>query len=263
MHTLEILLELANYMLSKSEISFIKSLHQKKFRRQHGLFIVEGSKSVLDFLQSDFQVYSIYFTQQFADQLSNVSANIKLFEVTNIEINKISTLQTPQGVLALVKIPDFALPANSAFSHSITLVLDDVQDPGNLGTIIRTADWFGIRRIICSENTADIFNPKTVQATMGSLSRVIVHISPLVEFLKQQTIPILGACLHGENLYQTDLPTNGFLVLGNEGNGISPAVNKYISKKITIPGAGNTESLNVAISAAIICGELYRKGRVS
>lgn len=224
---------------------------------------MEGIKSIEDFLSSSFQFHSIYYTSQFADKIQNVAANIKLFEVNNVEIDKISTLQTPQGILALVYIPETELPLRTAYSKTFTLVLDDVQDPGNFGTIVRTADWFGIRRIICSIESVDAFNPKAVQASMGSLSRVEIYYTDLVSFLSTQTLQVFGAFLEGENIYTADTGMEGFLVLGNEGNGISAEVKKLVTNKLTIPGNGATESLNVAISAAIFCSELYRKSTPS
>ena len=223
------------------------------------MFIVEGIKSIYDFLSSGYRFQGIYFTPQYAEKLKNIPANIQLFEVNNAEISKISTLQTPQGILAVLHLPQNVLPPPSNFKGSFTLVLDDVQDPGNVGTLIRTADWFGIRRMICSEGTADVFNPKTVQATMGSLARVTVHYTDLPTFLEKQEIPIFGAFLHGEDLYEAMPGDEGFLVLGNEGKGISAEVEKWVNRRLTIPGDGKAESLNVAVSGAIFCSELFRK----
>src|SRR5690606_25993784 len=153
-------------------ISFIKSLHQKKYRKENGIFIIEGVKSIIEFLNSDYQIHSIYLTTQGKSALPQINANINLFEVTDTELEKISTLQTPQGMLAVVHIPEKGAIDQLTLENQFSLVLDDVQDPGNFGTIIRTADWFGIKNIICSENTVEAYNPKTVQSTMGSLCRV-------------------------------------------------------------------------------------------
>ncbi len=186
-----------------------------------------------------------------------VSGNIKFQEVSEAELGKISSLNTPQEVIALVEIPDrgeLQLQSLSGF----TLMLDGLQDPGNLGTIIRTADWFGISTIICSEDTVDVYNPKVVQASMGSLSRINVWYTDLLLLLPQIKQPVFGAVLNGENIYQTDFGTEGFILLGNEGNGIRPEIQQLIGRKITIPQSGKAESLNVAIAAAVFCNEISR-----
>lgn len=244
-------------MLSKSQISFIKSLHHKKYRKEHGLFLVEGMKSITEFLSSEYIVQSIYSLSDTIPNLPKLSHKQKIFEVSNQILEHISTLHTHQNVLALVQIPEqedtFQINENE-----ITLVLDEIQDPGNLGTIIRTADWFGFKQIICSENTVDAYNPKVVQATMGSLSRIKMQYTDLNKLLSNCQLPILGTLLNGENIYKVQWPKSGFLVLGNEGKGISEEISSLLTKAITIPGSGQTESLNVAISAAICCSEIKR-----
>jgi len=190
--------------------------------------------------------------------LPKLPANINLFEVKNAELDKISTLQTPQGFLALVHIPENKELDQKELKNQFTLVLDGVQDPGNMGTIIRTADWFGFKNIICSVDCVEVFNPKTVQATMGSLARVNVFEADLPGLLTDNTIPVFGALLDGESIYKTQWGTEGLVVLGNEGKGISPEVIKKINKPVTIPRIGEAESLNVAVSAAIFCAELVR-----
>ena len=187
-----------------------------------------------------------------------VSGNIKLQEVSQAELEKISSLNTPQEVIALVKIPVATAIEAQQLSGTFTLVLDGVQDPGNLGTIIRTADWFGISTIICSEDTVDVYNSKVVQATMGSLSRIDVHYSNLLLLLPKIKQPVFGAMLHGENIYQTNFGNEGLILMGNEGNGIRPEIQELISRKITIPQTGKAESLNVAIATAIFCNEINR-----
>ncbi|RZK23188.1 MAG: RNA methyltransferase [Flavobacterium sp.] len=248
-------------MLSKSQVSFIKSLHQKKFRRQQGLFIVEGIKSVRDFITSGFGIHSIYYTAEHSGSLSKPDANIKLFEVNNAEIDKISTLQTPQGILAVVELPKIEQFDPSVLKGKFTIVLDGIQDPGNLGTIIRTADWFGISQIICSEDTADAYNPKTVQASMGSLSRVKLSYLSLPEIIKNLNLPVFGAFLDGKNIYDISWGDEGLVILGNEGQGISDELRALVDKKVTIPRSGEAESLNVAISTAIFCSEITRSTR--
>lgn len=246
-------------MVSKSQISFLKSLQQKKHRKEHGLFLVEGLKSVTDFLQSDYYTIEIiYHTPQSVSKMLKVSGNIKFQEVSQTDLEKISSLNTPQEVIALVKIPEKADLQLQQLAGKFSLVLDGVQDPGNLGTIIRTADWFGISSIVCSEDTVDVYNPKVVQATMGSLSRINVHYTNLLLLLPQIKLPVFGAMLNGENIYQTDFGKEGLILLGNEGNGIRPEIQPFIGKNITIPQLGKAESLNVAIAAAIFCNEISR-----
>jgi TrmH family RNA methyltransferase len=245
-------------MLSKSQTGFIKSLHQKKYRKEHGIFIIEGIKSIVEFFPSDYQIHSVYFLPQYQSLLPKLPANIKLFEVTSAELEKISTLQAPQGILALVHIPERAGIDKDALRNRFSLVLDGVQDPGNLGTIIRTADWFGLQHVICSANTVEVYNPKTVQATMGSLCRVSVSYHDLPELLGDINIPIFGAMLDGGSLYQTQWGNEGLVILGNEGQGISPEIVDLISHPVTIPRVGQAESLNVAVSAAIFCADISR-----
>ncbi len=245
-------------MLSKSQISFIKSLHQKKYRKEHGLFIVEGIKSIQEFFQSSYQIHTIFYNSEQYNLLPKLPANINLFEVKNAELEKISTLQTPQGFLALIHIPKNRELAPKELKNQFTLVLDGVQDPGNMGTIIRTADWFGFKNIICSPDCVEIFNPKTVQATMGSLARINIYEADLPVLLDKNTIPVFGALLDGESIYKTQWGTEGLVILGNEGKGISAEVIKKINKPVTIPRVGQAESLNVAVSAAIFCAELVR-----
>lgn len=190
--------------------------------------------------------------------LPKVSANINLFEVTETELQKISTLQTPQSILALVHIPKQTDIDVNRLKNKFSLVLDDVQDPGNFGTIIRTADWFGIKNIICSEHTVEAYNPKTVQSTMGSLCRVNVQYTSLNDFLATSKLPVYGALLNGANIYKTQWNNEGLILLGNEGHGISKELIEKINFPVTIPRFGDAESLNVAVSAAIFCSEISR-----
>lgn len=245
-------------MLSKSQISFIKSLHQKKYRKENGVFIIEGIKSISEFIDSPYEVQSIYFLPEYRSLLPKLTANIKLFEINNAELDKISTLQAPQGILALVHIPQQIALDILSLKNSFSLVLDGVQDPGNLGTIIRTADWFGFKNVICSLNTVEVYNPKTVQATMGSLSRMRVSYEDLTVLLGSSTIPVFGAVLNGSSIYKTDWGLEGLVILGNEGQGISPEIRKLITHPVTIPRIGGAESLNVAVCAAILCADISR-----
>lgn len=246
-------------MLSKAQISLITSLQNKKYRKQQGLFIVEGIKSVAEFIASSYQVESIFYTGDANTKVGKILHNIKSYELTEAEFQKISTLKSPQGILALVKLPKAQHIDISDLRHGYTIVLDDVQDPGNLGTIIRTAEWFGIKHIICSIGTVDAYNPKVVQATMGSLARIQIQYTDLCEFISATDLPVYGALLHGQSIYQTSWETAGLIVMGNEGNGISPEVIARIDHAITIPGIGMAESLNVAVATTIFCNEISRQ----
>lgn len=246
-------------MLSKAQISLITSLQHKKFRKQHGLFIVEGLKSVLEFLSSDYRMHSLFATTDARTKMGNLPENIKCIEVSTNEFEKISNLTNPQGVLALVYLPPtdgFSWPEIRQ-QHSI--LLDDVQDPGNLGTIIRTAEWFGIEHIVCSNGTVDAFNPKVVQATMGSLARVKIHYTSLPDFVDHAQMPVYGALLSGQSIYDTDFRKAGLIVMGNEGNGISEVLQSKIDHAITIPRVGQAESLNVAVATTVFCSEIARQ----
>jgi TrmH family RNA methyltransferase len=246
-------------MISKSQISFIKSLHQKKIRKEHGLFIVEGLKSIQEFINSEYVVDSVYCTENLMPKLDNLSRKIKPVGITESELSRISTLSTPQAILAVVQIPQQTDLNIKKLDGSFILALDGVQDPGNLGTIIRTADWFGLNTILCSKDTAEVYNPKVVQASMGSLSRVNIIYTDLGDVFSQINIPVYGALLDGKSIYETDFGQEGIILLGNEGNGISEYLIEKINYPITIPRYGKAESLNVAISASIFCSELRRK----
>jgi TrmH family RNA methyltransferase len=245
-------------MLSKSQISLLKSLQHKKDRIEHGLFLVEGSKSVIEFINSPYQVEAIYHTASFASKMLNLSQKINLYNISVTEIEKISSLKTPQQVIALVKIPAWPPLNNTKLKQKFSLVLDGIQDPGNMGTIIRTADWFGIDHIICSDDTVDAYNPKVVQASMGSLSRINVHYADLEKVLPQINLPLFGAMLNGESIYNTNFGNEGLIAMGNEGNGLRPQIEKLITRAVTIPRKGKAESLNVAIATALFCAEINR-----
>ena len=238
-------------MLSKNQIKWVHSLELKKNRNKEGLFVAEGPKVVGDLLRAGYVARSIFSTTE--------RPNAQL--ITDNELRKLSFLQHPQEVLAVFEIPLTSNP--SPLTSNLSLALDGVQDPGNLGTIIRIADWFGIKLIFCSEGTADCYNPKVVQATMGSLAHVHIIYIDLEAFLQSVDCPIYGTLLDGQNIYQQELSTGGIIVMGNEGNGISPAIRKLVTHKLLIPNyntAGETaESLNVAIATAITCAEFRRR----
>jgi TrmH family RNA methyltransferase len=246
-------------MLSKSQINSLKSLQQKKFRREQGFFLVEGHKSIAEFVDSPYRVEAVYHTPAFDSKVLKLSQKINSSEISVTDLEKISTLKTPQDVIAKIEIPEWPALTQNELNGRFSLVLDGIQDPGNMGTIIRIADWFGIQHIICSEDTVEAYNPKVVQASMGSLARMKVHYVDLTVILPKIKLPIFGALLNGENIYATDFGSEGIIVMGNEGNGIRPEIEKSVTRAITIPRIGKAESLNVAIATALFCSEISRK----
>lgn len=250
-------------MLSKNDIKNIKSLEHKKFRTEKGLFIAEGHKTVLE-LTGKFSCTLLAATQDWLDCHRNIPAE-RIESVTTDELKRASLLQSPQDVLAVFRIPKSEIKMSDTAQNNLVLALDDVQDPGNLGTIIRLADWFGIKDVFCSKGTADIYNPKAVQATMGALARVRVHYTDLKQSIKElpESVPVYGTFLDGEIIYDTKLSANGVIIMGNEGNGISPEIKQSVTHKLYIPnwpkGAPTSESLNVAIATAIVCSEFRRR----
>jgi len=246
-------------MLSKSQISLLKSLHHKKFRSEHGLFLAEGNKSVKEFIDSAYQIEAIYHTPTIDPNLLKLSRKMNFNEISLTDVEKISTMKTPQDIIALVKIPEWPVLSENMLQNKFSIVLDGIQDPGNMGTIIRTADWFGIKHIICSDDTVDVYNPKVVQATMGSIAHVNVYYTGLETFLSKIKLPVFGALLEGENIYKTNFGSEGLVLMGNEGNGLRPEIIKIVQHAVTIPRMGNAESLNVGIATAIFCSEINRK----
>ena len=240
-------------MLSKARIKIIQSLHLKKYRNELKLFVVEGKKQVAELLTSNYQISCLIATHNWAMQHAQyITNNTELITVSDDELKKVSLLQAPQGVLALVQMPDINyLP--ELLTNNFTIVLDGIQDPGNLGTIVRIADWYGIKNIVCSLDCVDIYNPKTIQATMGSFARVNVYYIDLIEVLNQIDLPVYGALMQGESLHTVQLHKNALLIIGNEGKGISENLLQYITNPITIPKFGEAESLNAGVAAAIIC----------
>lgn len=236
-------------MISKNQIKNITRLQQKKYRQQDGLFIAEGVKVINEFLNSTFKLVDLFTTKTF-----NVK-NETL--ITEAELKKISALKTPNTALAVFEIPKLSLIE----SKGLIVALDALRDPGNLGTIIRLCDWFGVKQLLCSKETVDCFNPKVVQATMGSLTRVNVFYIDLNHYLEETKQTVFGAFMDGENVYASNLPTEGILVLGNEANGISQSIEKHVNQRISIPRFGDlqaTESLNVATAGAILLSEFRR-----
>ncbi len=249
-------------MLSKSKIKLIHSLERKKNRLSTGLFVAEGAKLVSELLPV-FRCTMLVATQQWFDENPRTQADEKIV-VSPDELRAASLMQAPQQVLAVLEQHTAVCPI-AALSEQLTLVLDGVQDPGNMGTIVRIADWYGIKNVICSGDCADIYNPKTTQATMGAMARVQVHYQNLNEFFDQidNTLPIYGTLLDGDNMYQAPLSQYGVIVMGSEGNGISPEIRKRISHSLFIPNyptdAPTSESLNVGVATAIVCAEFRRR----
>ncbi|MCX8019311.1 MAG: RNA methyltransferase [Chitinophagaceae bacterium] len=238
-------------MLSKSKLKYIQSLGQKKFRDKENVFVAEGPRIIEEWIQSiPHQIMEIYAVSDWLSENESSLKNILHYEVSETELKKISQLTTPQKVLALVKKFSYQTPLPA--EKKITLALDTVQDPGNLGTIIRIADWFGVHQVVCSQDTADVYNPKTIQASMGSLSRVPVIYTELSEWIARQPAKIFSATLNGENLFQFKKISEGIVIIGNEARGVREELLQLSHHHITIPRKGKAESLNAAVATGII-----------
>lgn len=250
-------------MLSKALHKLIKSLELKKNRKESGLFIAEGGKTVTDLLALEVETYKIIATSEWL-ATHKIECNAEIIEVTDEEMKRASFLRTPQGILAIFKQPRHTIDT-TAPTRELCLALDNVQDPGNLGTIIRIADWFGIENIYCSHGSADAYNPKVIQATMGAIGRVKIHYTSLTELIEniKDKAPIYGTFLDGKDIYTQELTGNGLIVMGNEGNGIGKECSRLIDKRLLIPnfpaGRNTSESLNVSVATAIICSEFRRR----
>ena len=250
-------------MLSKAKLKQIRSLEIKKYRNELKRFVAEGNKLIAEMLPA-FECELLVATKEWIQEHPGIHAKEVLAAETE-EIRKISFLKTPQKVVAILSKKEYKLTSINP-EKNLVLALDGIQDPGNLGTIIRLADWFGIEHVVCSPDTADIFSPKAIQATMGSLAHVKVHYTDLKDYLRNQAekaVPIFGTFLDGADLYEQELTTNGLIVMGNEGNGIRPETVPLINRKLYIPNfpqeRETTESLNVAIATAVICAEFRRR----
>lgn len=267
-------------MLSKSKIKLIRSLEKKKERKETGLFVAEGPKVVGDLLEAGFQPRLLIATEEWATQNAQAISSCEEFcNITDEELRKVSFLQHPQQVLAIFYMPEHPLPLlqgkespavlkgeeGELLKRELVLALDGVQDPGNLGTIIRIADWFGITHIFCSTDTADAYNPKVVQATMGSLARVKIVFTDLPQLIDAlpHDIPIYGTMLDGDDIYSQPLQPHGLLIMGNEGNGLSHDVARRVNRRLFIPnfppGRETADSLNVAVATAVACAEFRRQ----
>ncbi len=250
-------------MLTKLQVKYIQSLNEKKFRKQEGVFVAEGPKIVKELLENgDAALVSLYTTLSWweaaAEQLRERTGE-KAEVIEAFELEKISFLSTPNQVLAVFKLPQ--APASTDFHGRITLVLDAIQDPGNMGTLVRIADWFGIRNIVASPDCADVFNPKVVQSTMGSIARVEVLYEDLMQFSDLHAdIPLIAATLHGTPLQEAGHLTEGFLLVGNESKGVRPGLLAKATRQLTIPRIGHAESLNAAVATGIILSHLLQVG---
>lgn len=242
--------------ISKNQLKLITSLSQKKYRQKQGLFIAEGIKVVNELLNSSFDVDILFATDDFETTISSD----KICRISEKDLQKISNLKSPNKVLGLFKIPD----DKPLQQKGITIVLDAINDPGNLGTIIRLCDWFGVTQLICSKDTVDCYNAKVVQASMGSLSRISIQYIDLKNYLQETNLPTFIADMNGENVYTSTLPKEAILVMGNEANGVSDEIRALIKNNISIPRFGEmqeTESLNVATATAILLSEFKRSNQ--
>ncbi len=241
--------------MTKFEIQLVRSLADKRARQEHGIFVAEGEKLIEEIRRSPIYIRKIF-------SLEGIFRGEEVDVVSRKDMERLSLLKTANNSLALVEIPRYDLAKVDA-SRSLVLALDEVQNPGNMGTIIRLADWFGIRDIVCSADSADCFNPKVVQATMGAILRVRVHYTDLAAWLRGVEAPVYGTFLEGENIYNADLTPHGVIVMGNEGRGVSAAVAECVNRKVLIPpypaDCRSSESLNVAMATGIVCSEFRRR----
>lgn len=254
-------------MISKNKIKYIQSLALKKKRKEENAFLAEGPKIVTDLLEN-FVCRTLVATEEWLKRHPHIQLSPKLLEIIPVnhdELSRASLLKTPQEVLAVFSTSSSTFDSK-LIEQSLCLALDGIQDPGNLGTILRIADWFGIEHVLCSADTVDVYNPKVVQATMGAIARVQVHYCDLHKVIKDiqsKGIPTYGTFLNGENIYEQSLSSNGLIVMGNEGNGISPVIGNLIGQHLLIPnypsGRKTGDSLNVAIATAVICAEFRRR----
>ena len=245
-------------MITKNQIKYINSLQQKKFRVENQSFVVEGAKSVLELLKSDYIIEMLFVTDEFFAENENVLQNfpIQVEKANQTDLEKAGSFSSNNAALAVVKTKE-----NEELlvkENEFALILDDIRDPGNLGTIIRVADWYGIHKLICSNATVDFYNPKVISATMGSFTRTNLYYTDLEEFIKNQCVNIYGTLLDGDNIHQTKFSDSGYIVIGNEANGISESIEKLITHKITIPRFGQAESLNAGIATAVVLDNLRR-----
>jgi TrmH family RNA methyltransferase len=247
-------------MFSKQQQKYVQSLQIKKYRQEHHAFLVEGAKSVLELMDSDFEIELVFCTSKFFLENEKKLEKISAEQISQTELEKMSTLQSNDSAVAIAKMkPNTHLEATE---KEFVLVLDDIRDPGNLGTILRITDWYGITKVVCSDTTVDFYNPKVIAASMGSFTRIQAFYTNLQAYLEQislQKTVIIGTFLNHENLHQFSFPEAGYIVLGNESNGIGEVVEKFVTNKVTIPRFGHAESLNVGIATAIVLDNLMRR----
>ena len=239
--------------ISKNQLKLITSLSQKKYRQKHNLFIAEGVKVLNELLNSPFEIETLFCTDDFETTISEK----KVVRISETELKKVSTLKSPNKALGIFKIPKEKALQNSG----LTIALDAINDPGNLGTIIRLCDWFGVTQLVCSKDTVDCYNQKVVQASMGSLTRVSIYYTDLENYITKSNLDTFIADMDGENVYKTKFPKEGILIMGNEANGVSEEIKSLLQYKISIPRFGETqetESLNVATATAILLSEFKR-----
>ena len=235
-------------MMNKNELKYIQSFAHKKHWAQESVFIIEGPKMLEEAIKAKWNIEKIYATKQWTGNLGNSGGDIE--EIDDVMLSRISHLQTPKQVVALVQKKLVSVPMN--FKDNLTLVLDGIQDPGNLGTIIRTADWFGIHQILVTDDTAGIYNPKVIQSTMGSCFRIDVQIVDIEAVLKKEKLPVIGTLLSGASIYKEKMASKGFLIIGNESKGIRENVKSLITQPVSIPNFGGAESLNAAVATGIV-----------
>jgi len=240
-------------MISKSQIKFVKSLQQKKYRDINKCFVVESSKNVNEIMDSDYEILHLFATKKWLE-LNEREINVSVNEVNEKELQRITSLKTASDILAVVKMPQKDIEFDF---EGVNIVLDEIKDPGNLGTIIRICDWFGVKNIYCSDNSVDVYNSKVVQSTMGSISRVNVIYTNLRDMISNldSNTNVYAAVMDGEDVNKVEISTNSLIVFGNESSGVSDEINKLISNKITINKIGEAESLNIAVSSAIILNQ--------
>ncbi len=242
-------------MISKNQLKLLRALGQKKQRKAHGLFLVQGEKNVLELASSSLVVKQIFATADFLANHRQELSGFECVEASLDDLTKASTLVSNNAAIAVVEIPDVKVPQ----AKGLMIALDGVSDPGNLGTIIRVADWYGIKHIIASTDCADPYNPKTISATMGSFGRVQVSLVDLPSYLEQANLPVYGAFLEGESVHKTAFSANGILLMGSESHGVREEASKFVTDKITIPAFGGAESLNVAMATGIILDNMRRQ----
>jgi len=245
-------------MLTKAKIKFLQSLQDKKFRQLYHRFIIDGDKTVRELINSDFVVETIYAEPWWLNKFKSlIKDSTEVVEVGSEGLQSISTLQSSNGVVAVAEIP--ATGAVAAIEKKLCIALDNINDPGNLGTVIRIADWFGIDTVLCSETCVDAFNPKVVNATKGSLFRTKIHYLNLEAYFTEHDFKVFGAVLDGENIFKAELSASGVILIGSEAHGISSELYPFITHRITVPAFGKAESLNAGVATGIICAEFLKR----